>query len=192
MAATPSTMKQLGAALPSFNLTDTRSLAAGATRGETVSDAYLRGRGPAVVAFICNHCPFVVHIRAGLVEFGRYCQEAGVPFVAISSNDVTSHPQDGPQPMAAEAKKYGFTFPYLYDETQDVARAFDAACTPDFFVFDAAGKLAYRGQFDASRPNNAVPVTGSDLRAALQALLAGTSPSSDQKPSIGCGIKWRR
>ena len=194
MAATPSTMRQLGSQLPAFELTDTRSVnfAAGGGGGEKVTDAYLRGRGPAVVAFICNHCPFVVHIRSGLVEFGRYCQEARVPFVAISSNDVTSHPQDGPGPMAAEAKKYGFTFPYLHDDTQDVARAFDAACTPDFYVFDGDGKLAYRGQFDAARPSNSVPVTGSDLRSAVQSLLAGKAPSSDQKPSIGCSIKWKK
>jgi peroxiredoxin len=185
MAATPSTMRTLGAPLPSFQLPDTRT-------GELIADAYLRGRGPAVVAFICNHCPFVVHIRAGLVEFGRYCQEAGVRFVAISSNDVGSHPQDGPGPMAAEAQRHGFTFPYLYDETQDVARAFDAACTPDFFVFDGEGKLAYRGQFDAARPSNKVPVTGADLKAAVDALLAGKAPSVDQKPSIGCNIKWKR
>jgi len=184
MAAT-SAMRQLGAALPTFELPDTRN-------GEMISDAYLRGRGPAVVAFICNHCPFVVHIRAELVEFGKYCQEAGVRFVSISSNDVTSHPQDGPEPMALEAKRHGFTFPYLYDEAQDVARAFDAACTPDFFVFDGQGKLAYRGQFDASRPGNAVPVTGTDLRAAVTALLAGKLPSAEQKPSVGCGIKWKR
>jgi|SRR3954470_3832983 len=194
MAATPSTMRQLGSQLPAFELTDTSSVnfAAGGGGGEKVTDAYLRGRGPAVVAFICNHCPFVVHIRSGLVEFGRYCQEAGVPFVAISSNDVTSHPQDGPGPMAAEAKKHGFTFPYLHDDTQDVARAFDAACTPDFYVFDGDGKLAYRGQFDAARPSNSIPVTGSDLRTAVQSLLAGKAPSSDQKPSIGCSIKWKK
>lgn len=185
MADTPSTMRQLGSSLPAFELTDTRN-------GETVTDAYLRGRGPAVVAFICNHCPFVVHIRAALVEFGQWCQEAGVPFVAISSNSVESYPQDGPKPMAVEAKKHGFTFPYLYDEKQTAAREFGAACTPDFYAFDAAGKLAYRGQFDGSRPGNAVPVTGGDLRAAVQSLLAGTAPSSDQKPSIGCGIKWKR
>jgi peroxiredoxin len=194
MAATPSTMRQLGSQLPAFELTDTSSVnfAAGGGGGEKVTDAYLRGRGPAVVAFICNHCPFVVHIRSGLVEFGRYCQEAGVPFVAISSNDVTSHPQDGPGPMAAEAKKHGFTFPYLHDDTQDVARAFDAACTPDFYVFDGDGKLAYRGQFDAARPSNSIPVTGSDLRTAVKSLLAGKAPSSDQKPSIGCSIKWKK
>jgi peroxiredoxin len=185
MAATPSTMRELGAPLPAFQLPDTRT-------GETITDAYLRGHGPAVVAFICNHCPFVVHLRSGLVEFGRYCQEAGVRFVAISSNDVTSHPQDGPGPMAQEAQRHGYVFPYLYDESQDVARAFDAACTPDFFVFDAQGKLAYRGQFDASRPSNGLPVTGADLRSAVEALLAGKAPSPEQKPSIGCNIKWKR
>jgi peroxiredoxin len=185
MAATPSTMRELGTPLPTFELPDTRS-------GESVSDGYLRGSGPAVVAFICNHCPFVVHIRAGLVEFGDYCERVGVPFVAISSNDASTYPQDGPGPMAAEAKRHGYGFPYLYDESQDVARAFDAACTPDFFVFDAAGKLAYRGQFDASRPGNAVPVTGTDLRAAVASLLAAQAPAALQKPSIGCNIKWKR
>lgn len=184
MAAT-STMKQLGSSLPSFQLPDTRT-------GEIISDAYLRGNGPAVVAFICNHCPFVVHIRAGLVDFGRYCRDAGVRFVAISSNDVSTHPQDGPEQMGAEAKRHGFTFPYLYDEAQTAARDFDAACTPDFFVYDSAGKLAYRGQFDASRPGNSIPVTGSDLRAAVASLLAGNAPSPDQKASIGCGIKWKK
>lgn len=183
--ATSSTMRQLGAALPRFELPDTRT-------GEKISDAYLRGRGPSVVAFICNHCPFVVHIRAGLVEFGRYCQEKNVRFVAISSNDASTHPQDGPGPMAEEARRHGFTFPYLYDEAQTAARDFDAACTPDFFVFDAQGKLAYRGQFDDSRPSNQLPVTGSDLRAAVDELLAGKAPSPDQKASIGCGIKWKK
>jgi peroxiredoxin len=193
MAATPSTMRELGSPLPTFTLPDARQATGTDGRGgESVTDAYLRGRGPAVVAFICNHCPFVVHIRAGLVEFGRYCQEHGVPFVAISSNDAISYPQDGPAAMAAEAKKHGFTFPYLYDESQSVARAFDAACTPDFFVFDAASKLAYRGQFDSARPSNAVPVTGSDLRAAVQSLLDGKVPTREQKPSIGCNIKWKR
>ena len=183
--ATSSTMRQLGAALPTFELPDTRT-------GEKISDAYLRDHGPSVVAFICNHCPFVVHIRAKLVEFGRYCQEKNVRFVAISSNDVSAFPQDGPGPMAEEARRHGFTFPYLYDETQTAARDFDAACTPDFFVFDAQGKLAYRGQFDDSRPSNPLPVTGSDLRAAVDALLAGEAPSPDQKASIGCGIKWKK
>jgi peroxiredoxin len=184
-------MRTLGAPLPAFQLPDTRGTGASGAGGEVISDAYLRGRGPSVVAFICNHCPFVVHIRAGLVEFGKYCQEVGVRFVAISANDVSTHPQDGPGPMAAEAKRHGFTFPYLYDESQSVAREFDAACTPDFFVFDAEGKLAYRGQFDASRPSNQLPVTGADLRAAVDALRAGKAPSPDQKPSIGCSIKWK-
>lgn len=183
--AASSTMKELGAALPTFELTDTRT-------GEKISDDYLRGHGPSVVAFICNHCPFVMHIRPSLVEFGRYCQEKGVRFVAISSNDASTHPQDGPAAMAEEARRNGFTFPYLYDETQTVARDFDAACTPDFFVFDAQGELAYRGQFDDSRPGNQLPVTGSDLRAAVDALLAGNAPSPDQKASIGCGIKWKK
>ncbi|HEU4556540.1 MAG TPA: thioredoxin family protein [Longimicrobium sp.] len=183
--AASSTMRQLGADLPTFELPDTRT-------GEKISDAYLRERGPSVVAFICNHCPFVVHVRAKLVEFGRYCQEKDVRFVAISSNDASTHPQDGPGPMAEEARRHGFTFPYLYDEAQTAARDFDAACTPDFFVFDAQGKLAYRGQFDDSRPGNQLPVTGSDLRAAVDALLAGEAPSPDQKASIGCGIKWKK
>jgi hypothetical protein len=134
----------------------------------------------------------VVHILPGLVDFGEYCRDAGVPFVAISSNDASTHPQDGPKQMAAEAKRRGFAFPYLYDESQSVARAFDATCTPDFFVFDGAGKLAYRGQFDAARPSNSVPVAGSDLRQAVAELLAGKTPSPEQKPSIGCNIKWKR
>jgi peroxiredoxin len=176
-------MRELGSPLPHFELFDTTTQA-------RVSDQLLRSN-VAVVAFICNHCPFVVHIRAGLAEFGRFCKERGVSFVAISSNDVATHPDDGPEQMAVEGKAAGYEFPYLYDETQDVARAFDAACTPDFFVFDTSGKLAYRGQFDASRPGNQLPVSGDDLRAAVLSLLAGHPPSDDQKPSIGCNIKWR-
>jgi peroxiredoxin len=183
--AVTSKMRELGSALPTFSLPDTRT-------GESVSEAFLKGKGPSVVAFICNHCPFVVHIRSGLVDFGRYARDAGVPFVAISSNDISTHPQDGPEQMAAEAKRHDFPFPYLYDESQAVARAFDAACTPDFYVFDAAGKLAYRGQFDDARPSNQIPVTGKDLRAAVAALLAGKAPTTDQRPSIGCGIKWKK
>lgn len=183
MARTPSTMRELGSPLPKFDLPDT-------TTGKLVSDNTLRSH-VSVVAFICNHCPFVIHIRPGLAEFGRFCKSNGVPFVAISSNDVETHPADGPEQMALEAKSAGYEFPYLYDESQAVARAFDAACTPDFFVFDAEGKLAYRGQFDASRPGNGVPVTGDDLRTAVAALLAGERPGDDQKPSIGCNIKWR-
>jgi peroxiredoxin len=183
MAATPSQMVSLGTPMPRFSLPDTVS-------GRTVDSASLAGR-PSVVIFICNHCPYVKHIRAGLADFGRFCSEHNVPMVAISPNDVATYPQDGPAEMAAEAKASGYVFPYLYDETQAVARAFDARCTPDLFIFDADGKLAYRGQFDDARPGNAVPVTGRDARAAVAALLAGQWPSPQQKASIGCSIKWK-
>ncbi|HKY36067.1 MAG TPA: thioredoxin family protein [Polyangiaceae bacterium] len=176
-------MRELGTALPSFDLPDVVS-------GKNVSSAALLGR-PAVVIFICNHCPYVKHIRQGLADFGRLCQERGVGMVAISSNDVAQYPDDGPEAMALEAEQSGYVFPYLFDESQQVARAFDAACTPDLYVYDAQGKLAYRGQFDDSRPNNQAPVDGKDTRAAVEALLAGRAPSSDQKPSIGCNIKWK-
>lgn len=181
--AVPSHMLALGTSLPAFSLPD-------ATSGRVVSSAELAG-GPAVVIFICNHCPYVKHIRAGLAAFGRDVLAKGVKMVAISSNDVTSYPDDAPDKMALEAKEAGYTFPYLYDETQSVARAFDAACTPDLYVFDAAGKLAYRGQFDDSRPKNDKPVTGADARAAVDALLRGEKPSAEQTPSIGCSIKWK-
>jgi peroxiredoxin len=183
MARTPSTMLALGTQLPAFSLPDV-------TSRFTVADASLIGK-ISVVAFICNHCPFVMHLKKELAEFGRFCQREGVSMVAISSNDVGTHPMDGPDAMAEDAKAQGYVFPYLYDETQEVAHAFDAACTPDFFVFDAEGKLAYRGQFDSSRPGNDVPVTGEDLYAAVRALLAGQQPSPEQKPSIGCNIKWK-
>lgn len=183
MAVTPSSMLPLGTPLPEFALVDTAS-------GQTVRSASLAG-SVAVVAFICNHCPFVVHIKAGLSEFGRYCKERGVLLVAISANDVTTHPMDGPVAMAEDARRHGYTFPYLFDEAQTVARAFDARCTPEFYVFDATGKLAYRGQFDEARPNRPAPVTGADVRAAVDALLAGAPPAQDQKPSVGCNIKWK-
>lgn len=183
MARTPSNMRELGTPLPSFDLLDTVS-------GQNVSSASLAGR-PALVIFICNHCPYVKHIREGLAELGRFCKERGVGMVAISSNDAAAYPEDGPEAMAKEAQQAGYVFPYLFDETQQVARAFEAACTPDLYVYDAQGKLAYRGQFDDSRPNSGVPVTGKDARAALEALLSGQSPSADQKPSIGCNIKWK-
>jgi peroxiredoxin len=176
-------MRELGTAMPSFDLPDTVS-------GKSVSSDSLRGK-PAVVIFICNHCPYVKHIRQGLADFGRLCQERGVGLVAISSNDVAQYPEDGPEAMANEAKQSGYGFPYLFDESQEVARAFDAACTPDLYIYDAQGKLAYRGQFDDSRPKNGLPVTGKDARAAVEALLAGRSPSSDQRASIGCNIKWK-
>lgn len=183
MARTESKMRALGSELPKFQLPDVKT-------GQLVSEALLGGR-PAVIAFICNHCPFVKHIKSELAAFGRYCRDNDVPMVAISSNDASSYPDDGPGQMAAEARHFDFVFPYLYDESQAVAKSFDAVCTPEFFVFDGASKLAYRGQFDASRPSNGVPVTGNDLRAAVAALLAGGRPSADQKPSIGCNIKWK-
>jgi peroxiredoxin len=176
-------MLALGTVLPAFSLPDTVS-------GRAVSSATLEGK-PSVVFFICNHCPFVKHIRAGISDFGRFCQERGVAMVAISSNDAQNYPADSPEAMAIEAKDAGYVFPYLYDESQAVARAFDAACTPDLYIFDAQGKLAYRGQFDGARPANDVPVTGRDARAAIEALLAGHAPNADQIPSIGCNIKWK-
>jgi len=176
-------MVSLGTQMPGFSLPDAKS-------GRVLASSALAGR-PSVVIFICNHCPYVKHIRAGLADFGRFCRERRVPMVAISSNDVATYPKDGPAEMAAEARAAGYVFPYLYDETQAVARAFDAACTPDLYVFDADGKLAYRGQFDDARPGNGLPVTGRDARAAVEALLAGGQPAADQKASIGCSIKWK-
>ncbi len=183
MAATPSQMLPLGTQLPAFDLLDV-------VTGRTFTSSTLAGK-PAVVAFICNHCPYVKHLRVELAAFGRECAEGGVGMVAISSNDVESYPQDGPGPMADEARQHEYAFPYLFDANQSVAVAFHAACTPDFFLFDASGSLTYRGQFDDSRPSNGKPVTGSDLRAARDATLAGRAPSADQRPSIGCNIKWR-
>ena len=176
-------MLALGTDLPEFSLPDT-------VTGHTVSAASLSGK-PSVVFFICNHCPFVKHIRAGIAEFGRYCRDNGVAMVAISSNDAVAYPADAPPAMALEAKEAGYVFPYLYDESQAVARAFDAACTPDLYIFDVHGKLAYRGQFDAARPGNGEAVTGVDARDAVAALLAGRAPSGEQTPSIGCNIKWK-
>ncbi len=144
-----------------------------------------------MVAFICNHCPFVKHLRTAFAQFAREYQARGVAVVAINSNDIEAYPQDGPQGMAEEAQSAGYTFPYLLDATQEVAKAYKAACTPDFFLFDGQRRLAYRGQFDASRPGNGVPVTGSDLRAACDAVLSGAPVSAEQKPSIGCNIKWK-
>jgi peroxiredoxin len=176
-------MLPLGSPLPSFTLPDAAS-------GRSVRSAELAGN-PAVVIFICNHCPFVKHIREELARFGTECRQRGVGFVAISSNDASAYPEDSPEAMAREAREHGYAFPYLFDESQDVARAFQAACTPDLYIFDASGRLAYRGQFDASRPGNGVPVTGRDARAAVEALLTGARPSAEQVPSIGCNIKWK-
>ena len=181
--AVTSQMLALGTSMPSFSLPDTVS-------GATVTSTALSGK-PSVVIFICNHCPYVKRIRAGLAAFGRTCVELGVPMVAISSNDPTTYPDDAPDKMKAEAKEAGYPFPYLFDGSQAVAKAFLAACTPDLYIFDAQGKLAYRGQFDDARPKNDVPVTGADARRAVEALLAGKAPNPDQKPSIGCSIKWK-
>jgi len=183
MASTPSRMVSLGTALPMFSLPDTVS-------GQMVASSTLLGK-PSVVIVICNHCPYVKHIRSGLAEFGRYCGDRAVGMVAISSNDVVAYPADAPALMSAEAREAGYPFPYLYDESQAVAKALDARCTPDLFIFDGEGKLAYRGQFDDARPGNAIPVTGRDARAAVEALLAGQPPAVEQKASIGCSIKWK-
>ncbi len=183
MVLTPSTMLPLGTMLPAFSLVDTKT-------GRDVASSEFAGR-PLLVAFICNHCPFVKHVQRGIAELGRFCEERGVGMVAISANDPVSHPADGPAEMAEVARRVGYGFPYLFDETQGVAKAFRAACTPEFYVFDESMRLAYRGQMDGARPNNQVPVTGQDVKDALDALLAGEAPSLEQKPSVGCNIKWK-
>lgn len=183
MVRTASTMLPLGTECPPFSLPNV-------VDGKTISGGGFTGK-PLLVMFICNHCPFVKHLRSALADFGREYQQKGLSIVAISSNDVTTHPDDSPDLMQDEAREAGYTFPYLYDESQEVAKAFHAACTPDFFLFDAAGKLAYRGQFDDSRPSTGIPITGADLRAASDAVLAGRPVPEPQKPSIGCNIKWK-
>jgi peroxiredoxin len=184
MALTPSTMLPLGTAAPDFSLKDTVS-------GKTVSLGSLSGKKALLAMFICNHCPFVKHLKPALARLGKDYAGKDVAIVGVSANDPVSHPEDAPERLAADAKASGYTFPVLFDETQQVARAYKAACTPDFFVFDAGLKLAYRGQFDDSRPGNGKPVTGADLRSALDAVLAGKPAASTQKPSVGCNIKWR-
>lgn len=183
MAAKYSTMVALGTGAPGFALADSKT-------GATVSLADFAGAPGLLVMFICNHCPYVKLIRAGLAAFGRDYGPRGLAIVAISANDVASHPADGPDEMAREASEAGYPFPYLYDESQDVALAYRAACTPDFFLYDGDLKLAYRGQFDAARPGNGVAVTGADLRAAADAVLGGKPAAGDQIPSVGCNIKW--
>ncbi len=184
MARTESAMLELGTQVPAFSLRDVRD-------GRSHSTATLAGPSGLLVMFICAHCPFVKHVEQELARLGSDYRNSGVGIAAISSNDADNYPDDAPPSLAEQARRLGFTFPYLYDDTQDVARAYDAACTPDFFLFDTAGKLVYRGQLDGSRPGNGVPVTGKDLRAALDALIAGKPISSDQLPSIGCNIKWK-
>jgi peroxiredoxin len=184
MAATPSIMVSLGTQMPEFSLPD--------TEGKTVSSSDLVGAPGTLVMFICNHCPFVIHVRDELVRLVKDYQARGIKAVAISANDISLHPDDAPDKMALVAKDHGFTFPYLYDESQDVAKAFRAACTPDFFLFDGSQRLYYRGQMDGSRPGNDVPVNCADLRAAMDSLIAGNPAPSQQQPSMGCGIKWRK
>ncbi len=183
MALTPSTMLELDTPAPPFSLPDT-------TSGGTVSLSQFVAE-PLLVAFICNHCPYVKHIADAFADFAREYQAKGVAVVAISANDPGHRAEDGPEQMAAEARARGYTFPYLFDEAQAVAKAYRAACTPDFFLFDADHRLVYRGQFDGSRPGNAVPVTGADMRAAVNAVLAGLPVPETQVPSIGCNIKWK-
>ena len=183
MVRTPSTMLPLGTSAPDFSLPN--------VDGRIMSFADAAGSRGTVVMFICNHCPFVKHVADQLAALGRDCTGQGVGVVAISSNDVSTHPADSPEQMVREAEDRGYPFPYLYDETQEVAKDYHAACTPDFYLFDADRKLVYRGQLDASRPGNEVSVTGRDLRAAIAALLAGKPPVTDQIPSLGCNIKWK-
>ncbi len=183
MALTPSTMLPLGTPAPDFSLPD--------PHGRIVSRDDFKDAPALLVAVICNHCPYVKHIREGLARFGRDYRDTGLAMVAISANDVESHPDDSPARMAEESERMGYVFPYLYDETQEVARSFRAACTPEFYLFDRERRLVYRGQFDDSRPGNDRPVTGADLRAAVDAVLAGRSVSAEQQASVGCNIKWK-
>jgi peroxiredoxin len=183
MALTPSTMLSLGTTAPNFKLPD--------TNGKTVFLTGFKDKSALLVLFICNHCPYVKHIRAGLAQLGRDYLPKHVAIAGINSNDVENYPEDSPARMKEEVKSAGYTFPYLYDESQAVAKAYRAACTPDIYLFDKNQKLVYRGQFDDSRPGNGIPVTGKDLRAALDALLAGKPIASNQKSSMGCNIKWK-
>lgn len=182
MVRTASTMLPLGTQAPDFSLTN--------VDGTTVNLADFSGKPALLVIFMCNHCPFVVHLADHLAAFAREYQQQGAAIVGISSNDVANYPQDSPEQMVHEAEERGYTFPYLYDEDQSVAKAYKAACTPDFFLFDKDQKLAYRGQFDSSRPKSDIEITGADLRAAIDAVLAGKPAPAEQKPSIGCNIKW--
>lgn len=183
MVRTPSTMLPLGTPAPDFSLPD--------VDGSTKALADFQGAKGLLVVFMCNHCPFVIHLADQLAAFAKEYQEKGLAVVGISSNDVENYPADTPELMVEEAKARGYTFPYLYDATQDVAKAYRAACTPDFFLFDKDHKLAYRGQFDSTRPDSGATPTGEDLRAACDAVLAGQAPSEQQLPSIGCNIKWK-
>ena len=184
MSLTESTMLELGTTAPDFALTDT-------VTGNLVSRDDFKGKDALLVMFICTHCPYVKHIEASLGKFGADYASKPIGIVAISSNDAINYPADNPAGLKAQAKAQGFTFPYLYDESQAVAHAYSAACTPDFFLFDKNQKLVYRGQYDSGRPGNGKPVTGEDLRAAIDAVLAGKPVPQEQRPSIGCNIKWK-
>lgn len=183
MAHTPSTMLDLGTVAPDFSLPESAT-------GKTVSLLDYRGK-PVVVVFICNHCPYVLHIAERLAGVAAEYADKGVQFIAINSNDVTNYPDDAPDKMVVMSERFGFTFPYLFDESQEVAKAYRAACTPDFYLFDTDHRLVYRGQFDDSRPRSEVPVTGADLSDALKALMVNLPPLTEQKPSLGCNIKWK-
>ncbi len=183
MVETASTMLPLGSPAPEFSLPN--------VDGRTVSLADFEGKPALLVIFMCNHCPFVIHVREELARFAAEYQERGVAVVGISSNDVDGYPQDGPDKMKLEAQQAGYTFPYLYDASQGVAKAYHAACTPDFFLFDKNRHLVYRGQFDDSRPRSGVAATGADVRRACDAVLKGKPVDADQQPSIGCNIKWK-
>lgn len=184
MSLTPSSMLPLGTLAPAFALPDTVS-------GKTLALAQLGGAAGTCVMFICNHCPYVKHVNVELVRVARDFLPRGISFIAICANDAASYPEDAPGQMKLAARRLGYPFPYLYDESQAVARAYRAACTPDFFLFDAGLKCVYRGQLDDSRPNSGKPATGADLRSALDALIAGRPVNPDQKPSVGCNIKWK-
>ncbi|MBC8355634.1 MAG: thioredoxin family protein [Planctomycetes bacterium] len=183
MVKTASTMLPLGTKAPEFSLIN--------VDGQTVSLSDLESAPALLVMFMCNHCPFVKHIASELARLGHEYQSRGVAVVGISSNDVSGHPADSPEQMIHEAELQGYSFAYLYDETQEVAKAYKAACTPDFFLFDGEQKLVYRGQLDASRPGNEIPVTGEDLRRAIDTVLTGEAVPEDQTPSVGCNIKWK-
>lgn len=184
MARTPSTMIDLGTPAPDFALPDTVS-------GRTLRYADVAGAQGTLVMFICNHCPYVKLIEHDLPSLGRECQSVDIGVVAISANDAESYPDDSPDKMAALARRLGYPFPYLHDASQDTARAYQAACTPDFYLFDGSGLCVYRGQYDDARPGNGVAVTGRDLRAAVRQLTEGKPPLADQRPSLGCNIKWK-
>ncbi|PKB43852.1 peroxiredoxin [Cellulophaga sp. RHA19] len=184
MARTPSNMLALGTVAPNFNLLDT-------TTDTFIALDSCKGEKGTVIAFICNHCPFVIHVNPELVKIANDYKSKGFNFVAISSNDVINYPQDAPNLMAKVAIENKYSFPYLYDESQEIAKAYDAACTPDFYLFNSDLKLVYRGQLDDSRPGNGIPLNGRDLRNALDALYKGELINPEQKPSIGCNIKWK-